>query len=82
MKKARIILATVAVIGLVGGALAFKAARYSDQTYYTTGQLGALAPAANTIDFALTTASGGRGVYWTITPNAAANRYNLVTVGN
>ena len=36
MKKAKILLMAVAVLGVVGGALAFKAKKYSFEQIYTT----------------------------------------------
>lgn len=39
MKKAKIILATVALLGIIGGTLAFKAARFTNSKIVVTTQL-------------------------------------------
>lgn len=76
MKKARIALAAIAVIGIVGGSLAFKAAKFGGTTFYTTGTAGDRATA--TITGVLTTS--GTKVYYTETFDAVAPAANFSAI--
>ena len=73
MKKAKIMLSAIAVIALIGGALAFKAQKFQHLTYYTCntlaipqtcasttalGQLGSLTTAFDPSFITVTTAGG------------------------
>lgn len=77
MKKAKLILALVAVLGIAGGTLAFKAAKFGTLTYYTTNVAGAIAPTANAVPRAVTTATTTVTLkYWTLVPGAIAPAAN------
>jgi len=81
MKKAKFILAAVAVIGIAGGTLAFKAANRGTLTYYTTNAFNAVAPAANSVANAYILTTGANRKYWTIEPGTPAVQYNTIASG-
>ena len=68
MKKAKIMLAAVAVLGIVGGTLAFKANKFSTQGLYT----GALGTTVCTYELGITITPNlpGATVVYTTEPNA------------
>jgi hypothetical protein len=73
MKRARIVLAVVLTLGVIGGAFAFKAkSAFTGVTYYFTTLKGQ--PGTNTFPSAITTPSGtGKTLYITRVFNSAAN---------
>jgi len=72
MKKAKIMLTAIAVLGLVGGALAFKAKSSYGSILYTTASAGVNATQTVT---ATTTAVGTEKVYVTFLHNQPASLY-------
>lgn len=81
MKKAKLVLALVAVLGIAGGTLAFKAAKFGTLTYYTTSIAGAVAPTANAVPRAAATTTTTIPLkYWTLAPGAVAPAANYTRV--
>lgn len=78
MKKAKLILAAVAVLAIAGGSLAFKAAKRGTLTYFYTYSYGATATRA--LPNAIITDSGNR-YYWTLTTTAPATTYSPLLGG-
>ncbi|WP_343670079.1 hypothetical protein [Chitinophaga sp.] len=81
MKRAKLILAAVAVLAIAGGTLAFKATSRGTQVYYTTNAFNAIAPAANSVANAYITTTGTNRKYWTIEPGTEAVEYNTIATG-
>jgi len=79
MKKAKIVLAAIAVIGIVGGSLAFKAkSAFGGVPYYTTNASGLVAPAGNVLVGAVN--ATGVFKYYTMIPGAVATHFQPIKV--
>jgi len=78
MKKARIALTAIVVMGIVGGTVAFKvkATTFGTKTYYTTGSD---VSARNTVLDA-ETVNSGTSVYWTTVFSAIPPAANFAPV--
>ncbi|WPV67847.1 hypothetical protein [Chitinophaga sp. LS1] len=82
MKKAKLILAAVAVLAITGGSFAFKAsASRGSVDYFTTSVFNDPAPAANVIHNGLPNANPTGRVYWTIVAGAQATAYSSISAG-
>lgn len=83
MKKAKIVLTSMVVLGLVGGVFASKAkARFGGITYYTTqvaGQPGVTLLNAKTTE---SSTPGAIQRFYTLQPNVAANVQAFITTTN
>lgn len=77
MKNARILLVSIAIIGIVSATIAFKANR-GNRTYYVTNSYAA--PATSMILKGLIVDVGPR-VYWTTTSGAPAYNYSSIVFG-
>jgi len=81
MKKAKIVLATIAIMGALGGAFAAKAkAIFGGVNYYTTLVSNAIATATLTSGkTTVSTAPGATHVYYTTIDNARATALGYLT---
>jgi hypothetical protein len=76
MKKARILLPSILVVGLLGGTFAFKATNRGGISYYYTTVPNVNPLCANRIDFAIITNNLLAPLfYWTTTCTAPAINY-------
>lgn len=79
MKKAKFILAAVAVMAIAGGTVAFKAANRGSVNYFTTNAYNAIAPATNVVLKAKTISGADADkVYWTLAAGSKAPNYNVL----
>jgi hypothetical protein len=77
MKKAKIMFASIAVLAVVGGSLAFKAHSYFNNVIYTTAVFNA---DATVTVHATTAASGTNEVYYTAVHGDPATAYAFTEV--
>ncbi len=77
MKKARLFLAAIVVLGIAGGMFAFKAKSISTKTYFVTNTTD-VKPTLS-VPNAYTTTTGMSKVYFTTTTTAFATNYAFVT---
>jgi uncharacterized protein YxeA len=77
MKKARILLASIAVVGILGGTFAFKAANRGTRNYYVATTV---TNAYSTVPLGFITPTGAPRYYTTIY-GATANAFGSVASG-
>jgi len=83
MKKAKIVLSAIAVLGTLGSTLAFKAIKRSLNTYFTTSVYSAIP--TQTLTHAITTpsdASVGAFKYFTNVDGDRARAYSKLTTAS
>jgi len=82
MKKARIVLAAIAVVGIVGGSLAFKNAQKTNVLFYTAASPDVSVTSGNLYGDAKTTAVSTGAIYeyytTTVTGTTSSNKFYLL----